>query len=105
MFLFFLFLPILLAITQTVLVRVLLEGTSGLLFITDLIVNLTSLTTWDCYSIACYFPTSFFMNLFCGRNYKKLESGITQFASLYASEMNGMVGKGMLHVFEAITGG
>ena len=86
-----------------VLARVQLEGTSGLLFIKDLLVNLTSLTSWDCYSIACYFPTYFLMNFLCGRCYKKLEGGLTQFAILYASELHGIVGKGMPYTLMNIT--
>ena len=93
-FSFFLVLPLLLAFIQGVMARVQLEGDSGLLFIKDLLVNLTPLTSWDCYSIGCYFPSYFMMNLFCGRCYKKLDRGLTQFASIYASELHGLVGNG-----------
>ena len=93
-FSFFLVLPLLLAAIQMVMARVQLEGGSGLLFIKDLLVNLTSLTKWDCYSIACYFPSYFVMNLFCGRCYKKLERGLTLFAGLYSAEFQGLVGSG-----------
>ena len=88
-FSFFLVLPLLLAAIQMVMARVQLEGGSGLLFIKDLLVNLTSLTKWD-----CYFPSYFVMNLFCGRCYKKLEGGLTLFADLYTTELQGLVGNG-----------
>lgn len=72
----------------------------GLLFIKDLLVKLTSLTSWDCYSIACYFPTYLLVTFFSGRSYIKLEGGLAKFASLYVRELHGIVEKGMPYTYE-----